>query len=395
MFLLQSIIVYGLIIWVMIYFGNIAYKNQYPQGIDGVDKFRNRKISFATLLTKRYFFIPIFIFSFFAAIRFRDGAVCESDNMLFYEINSIAGLESRDIEPAFLFVTYITSAISGKHYLFMFVMAFLQIVFLYYAQRKTTYSLRFFGLTLFLSGVFFSLLNGMRQYISTCVFVALVPLVLEKKKWVWYIIGTIFAMQMHKTAFLMFPLGIIAYFLQYKIPNRKIQLGVIAGCFILMDSLNVSSIINLFSIYGSNAGYDDRAIDIYSNVEMMNKAFGLRSFLLLASYIITVWYSEKMQGLFNSKVFNIQYNLFFIGICLHLLFYNNFVLGRLLYYFLIFIPIVISTTLFYLKNSRNSFNKKFMFKLLIWILVVRFFYELYDAYQNLPFESSLYKFDLL
>ena len=33
----QSIIVYGLMVWVMTHFGKIAYKTQYPQGIGGVD----------------------------------------------------------------------------------------------------------------------------------------------------------------------------------------------------------------------------------------------------------------------------------------------------------------------------------------------------------------------
>ena len=52
---IQSIIVYGLIIWVMTYFGNIAYRKQYPQGFGGIDMFQNRKISFITLFTRTYF----------------------------------------------------------------------------------------------------------------------------------------------------------------------------------------------------------------------------------------------------------------------------------------------------------------------------------------------------
>ena len=61
---LQSIIVYGIIIWVMTYFGRIAYKVQYPQGYKGIDMMSNRKISVFTLFTKSYFVIPIFVFCF-------------------------------------------------------------------------------------------------------------------------------------------------------------------------------------------------------------------------------------------------------------------------------------------------------------------------------------------
>lgn len=382
-------------IWVMTYFGNIAYKCQYPQGFSGIDKFINKKISFKTLLEKSYFLIPIFIFCFFAAVRFQVGADCESYKKIFYEVNSFAGLESRDIESAFLFIANVTGFISDKHYLFMFVMAFLQISLLYYAQRKTTYSLKFFGLALILSSVYFSLMNGMRQNIAACAFVALVPLVLEKKNWVWYIGGVILAGQMHKSAFVLFLLGIMAYFLQYRILNRYIQLCIIAVCFVLMDSLDISSITNIFSTYGTSAGYDDRAIDMYSTVESMTKAFGFSSFLQLFSYIIVIWYSVKMQNMFNNKLFNIQYNLFFIGICIFLMFYNNFVINRLLYYLNIFIPYILASCMFYLWNSKKRLEKKVMFRLMIFILVVNFMYILYAASQKYPLEISLYKFDLI
>ena len=57
-----SIIVYGLMLWVMDYFGNIAYRKQYPQGIDGIDLLANKKKGFMSMLTKSYNAIPIFVF---------------------------------------------------------------------------------------------------------------------------------------------------------------------------------------------------------------------------------------------------------------------------------------------------------------------------------------------
>lgn len=75
--LLTSIIVYGIMIWVMAYFGNIAYKRQYPQGIGGIHKQQNNKIPFSVLLSKSYFLIPILVFCFFAAVRYNVGVDCE------------------------------------------------------------------------------------------------------------------------------------------------------------------------------------------------------------------------------------------------------------------------------------------------------------------------------
>lgn len=390
----QSIIVYGLIIWVMAYFGKIAYKSQYPNGFDNKDMFYGKDMSLSSLLTKSYYLIPILVFSTFAALRYKVGTDCESYKYIYYEISQYGtSLRAQNIESGFISLVSLTNSLSDSHYIFMFVLAFLQIVPLYYAQRKATYSLVFFGLVLIFSGTYLSLMNGIRQNIAACFFVALLPFVLEKKKWAWYILGVILATTMHKSAYILFALGVLAYFLQYKIPNKYIQLALLATCFILMDKVQINSIAELFSIYGTEAGYDEGAINAYTNTEAMTKTFGFRSMLLLTTYIITICYNDKMKLYFNSKVFNMQYNLFFLGICLFLLFYNDFVIGRLLYYLKIFIPIITSTTLFYLWKNKSK-NNRLMFKVMITILLIHFAYELYSGMQEFPNESVLYKFDI-
>lgn len=394
MLLFQSIIVYGLMIWVMTYFGNITYKCQYPKGFGGNNLFQNKKKPFITLLTKSYFLIPIFIFCFFAAVRYKVGADCEHYKLIFYDLGQYGvSLSTLNIEKGFVVLAKFIHELTGSHYILLFILAFLQISLLYYAQRNSTYTLKYFGLALILSGTFFSLMNGVRQNIAACAFVAFVPLVLEKKKWLWYVLGVYLATLMHKSAFILYPLGIIAYFLQYGIPNKYIQLGLVAVCYALMDKIPLFGIEGLFSNFGAEAGYSENAIETYSELESMTKTFGLSSMLLLSTYIITIWYSDKMKTFFNNKVFNIQYNLFFIGICLFLLFYNNFVVNRLLYYLMIFIPIIISNTLFYLwYNKKKSY--KMMFKLMLLILILYLIYILYVSAQKIPNEFLLYKFDL-
>lgn len=390
---IQSIIVYGLIIWVMTYFGNIAYRKQYPQGFGGIDMFQNRKIPFITLFTKNYLVIPILVFCFFAAVRYRVGVDCESYKSIFYQIIQFGNADREEaVEIGFLSLVKLTKLFTNSHYLLFFILAFLQIGLLYYAQRKSTYSLKFFGVSLFLSITYFSLMNGIRQNIAACAFVALLPLIREKK-WIWYILGVYVATFIHKSAYLLLPLGIVAFFLKSKIPNKYVQLGLVAICFIFMDEIKIDGIMNSFSTFAAEIGYDESQIEVYTSWEDMNKRFGLRSLLLLASYIITICYSEKMKTLFNSKIFNMQYNLFFIGICLSLLFNNNFVIGRILYYLKIFIPIILSSCLFYLWNSKRK-NDKLFFSLLIFVLAIVFLYQLYASSQEFPNEFSLYKFDL-
>lgn len=394
MLLFQSIIVYGFMIWVMTYFGNIAYKCQYPKGFGGVDLFPKKKMSFITLLTKSYFIIPILVFCFFAAVRYNVGVDCEHYKSIFYDLGQYGvSLSALNLEKGFVVLAKFIHKLTGSHYILLFMLAFLQISFLYYAQRNSTYTLKYFGLALILSATFFSLMNGIRQNIAACAFVALVPLVLEKKKWLWYILGVYLATLMHKSAFILYPLGLIAYFLQYGILNKYIQFGIVAICFFLMDKIPIFGIEQLFASYGVEAGYDENAIDTYSELESTTKTFGLSSMLQLISYIVIIWYSDKMKTFFDNKVFNIQYNLFFIGICLYLLFYNNFVINRLLYYLMIFIPIIISNTLFYLRYNKKK-NYKMMFNMMLLILILYLIYILYVSAQKIPNEFLLYKFDL-
>ena len=84
---IQSFIVYGIIIWAMSYFGKIAYKKQFPQGFNGINRLENEKRKISILFSESYFMIPILVFCFFAAVRFQVGVDCESYKKMFYEIN--------------------------------------------------------------------------------------------------------------------------------------------------------------------------------------------------------------------------------------------------------------------------------------------------------------------
>lgn len=388
---IQSIIVYGIMIWAMVYFGNIAYKKQYPQGYSGIDTFSKKKLPVAALFTNSYFLIPILVFCTFAALRYKVGVDCETYKLRYYEITSYLGFISRDIEPAFIFLGKLTGVFCKSHYLFFFVLALLQIAPLYYAQRKTTYTLKYFGLVL-MCLTFSSLMNGVRQNIAACLFVALLPLILEKKNWIWFIIGIYLASLMHKSAYTLYLIGVIAYFFQYKILNKYIQLAILVACVIFSDKIDTGFITDRFSTLGADAGYDESAIDAYSNQEATAKSFGLVMYLRVIIYAILIWFSKNMKELFNSKTFNIQYNLYLIAIYTSILFYNNFVINRLILYIEIFIPIIIAACMFYLCNSASKKNRIYL-KALTFLLFTYLLYEQYKSMVAFPMEFSLYKFD--
>lgn len=240
--------------------------------------------------------------------------------------------------------------------------------------------------------MFNSLMNGVRQNIAACIFVSLIPLVLEKKKWIWYCVGVYLASLMHKSAYLLFPLGVAIYFLQYKILNKYIQLVIFTLCIIFSDKIDVSFITNIYSQYGAEAGYSDKDIAIYSDHTEMDKSLGFMIYIQIAVYIIVMWYSKNLERQFKNKVFNIQYNIFFIGICLFILFYNNFTINRLLYYAKVFIPIIVASCMFYLWNNRTQ-KKRTLLYFMISLMLIYNIYVFYKAMIVYPMEFTLYKFD--
>ena len=390
MLIFQSILIYGFIIWVMTYFGHIAYKKQYPQGYGGVDMFQRRKMSLTSLFTKSYFLIPIFVFCLFAAIRYKVGVDCESYKESFHDIQ-IFGETTRaqKIEDAFKLLSDFSSQFTSTHYLLFFLLAMLQIVLYYSCFRKETYVLLFFSLALFLTNEYWSWMNGMRQIIAACAFVASIPLILQKK-WLFFTLVAIVASTMHRSALIFLPIGIGAYFCRKSIPNKYVQLVILALCYLMMNSLNDIVYPAIF-LFGEQLGYNDAKIEGYSELQMTTIIFGLRSMLLYSAYLIAVIFSDKMKEFYKSEKFNICYNMFFISISLTLLFYNNFTINRIACYFTIFNPAVIAYLFFFLRSNRKQYNYAYMITILL--LVVRTLYNFYSVLGD-PMETTLYKFDL-
>lgn len=390
--LIQSILVYGLMIWVMTYYGKIAYRRQYPLGYGAIDCINDKKLPFYWLFTKTYFIIPIFVICFFSAIRYKVGVDCESYKMSFYGILQFGGAAlNDDKEGLFVALAKTTQIFTNSHYMFFFILVFMQIGTLYYALRKKSYAIIYLGITLILSSKYLSLMNGMRQNIAACILIASIPLILEKKKWGWFLLATFVASSMHKSAMFFIPIGLLAFYVLRKgILSIPIQLVIIAICYLMMDKLELPFLDSLFS-YGDMAGYDSRSIDVYSNLEATNKNFGFSSWLSFLTQILAIIYSKRIQTQIKDNEFNTMYNLFFISVCIGLLLYNNFTIGRLNYYFSITEPIILSIMLFYMRYSKKKLDN-LLFYFTIFLLIIKFSFLLYKASTEIN-EYTLYKFD--
>ena len=391
--LLQSCLVYGLMILVMLHAGKFAYEQQYPDGFLGNDIYANEKTSFLDIITKSHFIIPILVFCLFAALRYNVGVDCGSYRLDFYDMLQKGSTGRDNYEMGYLFLLKITTLFTNTHYLIFAILSFLQISLLYYAMRKESYLLIFYGLVMLFTGFFFSLMNGVRQNIAATAFVAMVPLFLNKKYWVYLLPAVFAAMLFHKSAILIILFGFLGYILRNKMLSSNIQLAILFLCLVCMNEFELDFLrFNNISNYGAQIGYQEGEIEGYVEKENMDITFGLRSCILLLNYIIVILYSKDLNEFFKSMKFRFIYSIFFIGICLNLLFYNNFTITRILYYCAVFNAIIISYLLFYLWFNKNKINNT-IFVIIIASLTLHLGYTLFEAIQLYPFEFILYKFN--
>ena len=107
------------------------------------------------------------------------------------------------------------------HYFFYFAFwALLQIGFLYFALRHRKHLLCWVGLGIMCGSYFLWMMNSVRQAVVVCLFVALIPLI-KDRKFIPYAIIVIAGAFLHKSALLLLPGFLITFIkVEGKAPNR-------------------------------------------------------------------------------------------------------------------------------------------------------------------------------
>ena len=136
-------------------------------------------------------------------------------------------------------------------------------------------------------------------------------------------------------------------------------------------------------------GYGDSQEHMTETI--IEKNFGFRSIMLLASNMIVIWNSPKLAMYYKSNHFNIMYNLYFFGVCLSLVFYGNHGIERFLMYFRCFTPVILSYCAYYFYKHKSDMSKLLAFVAIISLLTMRTLYEFYDAGNRPAEECTLYK----
>lgn len=255
-------------------------------------------------------------------------------------------------EWLYVMLMYILKLLSLPSYSIFIVTTF-TVLILYYKSFNGMERLLPFGMyTMFTMEPFFLFLNIMRQMLSVFAVIFSIKYI-RKKKFVYYLIGIFIASGFHKTAWLMLPFYLLAY---YRKPLLNRNVSLIVYCFFwIAGRLFLGNILNLAmsATTGSYSGYLDR-------IETWEMGSGSGIGMLLASLcdIIVIWCMPQCYRFFKDKGYDIYYNLFFIGVNFANIVGLNLLLARIPLNLTAMRLIVGAFTLYLCFRYSNLFPKK-------------------------------------
>ncbi len=342
----------------------------------------------------KYFFFSILFFALMCGLRYRCGADCESyasgyDNLL--AGRPITSYKDRE-ELFFEWIARFLAWLGVGRVIYLGVWAFLEIFFFYNALKTRNFLLPYIGLLLIMGPHFCSWNNGIRQTIASCIFVlATVGLIDGKKLWhyfAWIAVAFFF----HKSSLLLVPLVLM------KLYNRKPRM------YIALAALFVSVYIGQTGLLDAAFGRAESVLmlldyeEYAENFELTLAAdatvtsYGPRRIVLLASFILIVLFSEKMDSFFKQdKFYRLSFLFFMVYACTNeLLIGKTSLLTRPFLYFMPFFLISSGYLLCYLKRM----NKNAWY--VISLVVLCAFSMLNSLAEfRVPDEVGLYKFIFL
>lgn len=341
-----------------------------------------------------YLLGAILFFALMCGLRYRCGADCESYVDGYNRLlagNSISTYREY-IEPLYEYPSIFMAHLRVGRVIYLGFWALIEISFFFLALRTRNYLLPFVGLVLILGPHFGSWNNGIRQTIASCIFVYALVGILDGKKWWSYFAWITVAFFMHKSSLLLIPL----FFLKYYNVKPKVYFSVIillvcvyiGQTGVLRPAFNGAEQLLSFMEYESYAERFDTILDAEATI----KSYGPRRIILLASYLMIIFFSKKMDSFYpNDRLFRVSFFLFMIYACAtELVIGYTSLLTRPFLFFMPFLLICSGYLLNYLKKTKKD----------IWYvtaLIVLCSFSLMSSvasYRN-PDEMELYKFIFL
>lgn len=299
--------------------------------------------------------LSIALFAIVAGCRYHTGFDHAMYLKQYLGLQETGELSRENFEPGFKLITK-AFALSGCHYVIYFAFwAALQLGFLYYGLRNRKFLLPWVALGIMLGPYFIEWMNSMRQAVVCCLFVALVPLIQQRKFLPFAAVVCITAF-VHKSALLLLPLYFIPL-IPVKIKNNNVLIAILVACMIAGLRPVWIGVLGCVQSMLDVVGYEryDKLIQPIINGSYRFVNFGPNHIGMLFVDFCFIYFYPKVKAFFkDDKLLPIFFAYAFLGVCFENLLLNtsHFML-RPFDYFRIFILVMNAYTLEYLYKAKN------------------------------------------
>ena len=349
--MIESILVYGILTFSLIVLGIISSKRAalYPSGNNSIWQWQ--------------IVSAILLFTMVFGMRYGVG----SDYFTYLQyFQHETGIFRTEI--GFKMIRNILSDINAHYTVYFSVLALLQFLFFMYAFKNEQYLYPFLILVLFTGGYFITWMNVIRQSIAACIFLYAIKFIEQRKiipYFLWIAVATLFHFS---AAFLLVVYPFLAkgrnyfksVFIQFVIFFTAISLYYVG----FDPKKLIGSILEFVAPVMGYKGYILTG-SIFNRQTEGNTGLGYLLIVIIDLFIIS--FSGKMNSFYNSKRFNILYNLYFIGTIARVMFAGTFILLRPFLYFIYF-KIAIAAYLFYYFYKNLNYRLNLLFLLLLFYL---------------------------
>lgn len=354
--MIQTFIVYfTMLFFMLLSFNRVRQLSPYSSAIPSITK--------PSLGYKMAFLFPLILFSIIMGIRYDVGV-----DHLRYIDHYIYGYEWGQREILFSIINNSFALLRLPYTAFFFICAFIQIGLFCYAFRKEPWLLVWLVFFWLFFGEFQSWNNIIRASISAGVFTFSLEY-LEQKKIVPLVICTLVAIGFHASSIVV----VLIYFAFYRGKNYFSSIPI--QYLFLIVALVLRALFYRFSgiletalgyYYLYMGGYDYYTVDVVLDSKL-SLGTGMGYYFVLLVNIIVIAYSGKLHSFYNSKRFNIIYNVFFVGIMSKYMIPGEYlVLHRPFVLFTSMTPVMYAYLAYYLYKKRgNLTNLLFLMFLMV------------------------------
>lgn len=353
--MIQSFLVYGILVVFMTLLGIYS---SYKQAIN-----LNGKYSFWQI----EIILSLLLFSLVSGMRYDVGVDFKSYLDAYESIKFKSFSNKIEFEPGFNWILKQFAAVDA-HYSWVFgLLAFFQIFFLYFAFKKERYLYPYLSFVIITGGIYFSLMNEIRQGIATCIMIYAVRLVQERKL-IPYIILGFAGFLIHRSAIIFIPIYLLLNTEKDFFKSIWLQLILLSYIIFLASTNYLKSLMSFIEKIITLIGYQGKYGNISHQMDIFEHDFtkGIRYYAPLIINIVIILYSKKLKKYLNSTIIIRYYNLYFLGALMSVLFYDNVIMQRPARYFTTMQIVISSYLLYYLWMNKKNNN----FNLLIFAFII-------------------------